>query len=370
MKYLFCPRCGAEKLYRPTLAGRSFKCGCGTKSPVPRYVKQQPVTPPTEPAIPPTRPIVEPKVPTLSEVRRHQRVADECSRLLQLAEAELARCQQEVREKAAAQSELKQFKDQTYSQSVIGKFRWFLAIIGLAPGWVLADATIGTWGCIFFCPLSARAFLWLGDLMGFQKFRSTDCLLLAIEAGTNAESRHRQEQDEVRKHASLHSEALSKAELARTLYETETQRLDKIAAQKQRREERLARTPRPIELPSTSKINTSNVKTMGVGHEWVYACSFPSQMNEGQFPIKVGMTSRTDVLKRLDEQMTGTSMPEPASLLLLFKVENGMQAERALHKSLKNRHRHMDTAVGSEWFRTNPTELVELFLSLGHVETN
>jgi hypothetical protein len=66
-----------------------------------------------------------------------------------------------------------------------------------------------------------------------------------------------------------------------------------------------------------------------------------------------------DVVKRIDEQMTGTSMPERAKLLLVFRVPNGPIAEKAFHAALKSKGRHINEAVGKEWFKKGKGDIEE-----------
>ena len=93
---------------------------------------------------------------------------------------------------------------------------------------------------------------------------------------------------------------------------------------------------REVSLSSTSKVDVSSARSLGTGPEWVYAYSFPSQIGGQRFPIKVGMTSRDDVVRRIDEQLSSTGMHERARVLLLFRVSSAREVETMFHRQLKS----------------------------------
>jgi hypothetical protein len=51
-------------------------------------------------------------------------------------------------------------------------------------------------------------------------------------------------------------------------------------------------------------------------------------------------------------------MPERAKLLLVFRVPNGPIAEKAFHAALKSKGRHINEAVGKEWFKKGKGDIV------------
>ena len=374
MRLLNCRRCGSAKPIRPTMVGRSFLCQCGLRNPVPRFVPHQPacederVTPDSvEPATtrqPEKHESVareKPQAMSRVEVMAIEAEAKDVCDELRRAREQLKKCRVDIRERKAGLVELERLDEQRYTPAATKKFRALFALLGLVPGWIAADATIGVLGMFLFCPLSVKAFLKFADLVGIRAYRSRETLLGVLRQGELSESQLSHHLDRVSELSERHSLITTKANTARRNYENDIRRRADEVRIRREREEQLARTPKPIELRQTPKVDTSNARVLGKGVQWVYAYSFPSQMNGDIFPIKVGMTSRADVVKRIDEQLTGTSMPEPAQLLLLFRVNSASLAENALHTALKSNGRHMKEAVGIEWFKTNPEELVRLY---------
>ena len=243
-----------------------------------------------------------------------------------------------VREGAKARKELQLIEEDSdiLRQSNQSRFvLYFAALIGLVPGWIVADFTLGTWSVLVFCPLSSYLFVLLMRVLGFKVYRPRSELLRLIEQGE-----------------AITPQVLSS--LKSTVEELED-RLHAISDE--------LHFGREVSLSSTSKVDVSSARSLGTGPEWVYAYSFPSQIGGQRFPIKVGMTSRDDVVRRIDEQLSSTGMHERARVLLLFRVSSAREVETMFHRQLKKRGRHKNDAVGKEWFKTSPQELIKLYHS-------
>ena len=101
----------------------------------------------------------------------------------------------------------------------------------------------------------------------------------------------------------------------------------------------------------------------GFGSEYVYCYSFPVHLeaarlkNEKCFPIKVGMATGDPVARIYGQVATSKiALSEPPLLLLVFKTLAARHLERWLHKRLER----SAVAAGTEWFNSNPEELVEM----------
>jgi hypothetical protein len=125
---------------------------------------------------------------------------------------------------------------------------------------------------------------------------------------------------------------------------------------------------KPIEMkwPAAGKVVVTDIKTYGcgIGSEYVYCYSFPTFLEvarlkqERCYRVKVGK-AEGDPITRIYQQVAGskTALSEPPVVLIVFQT----LASRHLEKWLHNRLERAVDAIGSEWFYTNPDELVELF---------
>jgi len=104
------------------------------------------------------------------------------------------------------------------------------------------------------------------------------------------------------------------------------------------------------------KILINQTQRFGRGSERLYVYTFQSLLkpNKRFYPVKIGMTSRSDASKRIMEQLN-SSNAEPAMLLLEISCDNAAKLEKRLHKKL-NIRRVME-APGKEWFLSNVDEL-------------
>jgi hypothetical protein len=113
-------------------------------------------------------------------------------------------------------------------------------------------------------------------------------------------------------------------------------------------------------------IVVTQVKTYGwgIGSEYVYCYTFPTHVEiaqlkgEPRYRVKVG-SAKGDPLQRIFAQFATnkTAVSDSLVVLLIFKTLYASHLERWLHKRLER----AGDSVGSEWFLTNPEELLALF---------
>lgn len=99
----------------------------------------------------------------------------------------------------------------------------------------------------------------------------------------------------------------------------------------------------------------------GEGPECVYAYYFPAYRDQAAYlgntdwPIKIGWTAGEHEVRIRDQ--VGTGMPETPVVGLIYRTKDARNVERLLHSTLRARGKHMDTAIGKEWFCTSLTEV-------------
>ncbi len=102
------------------------------------------------------------------------------------------------------------------------------------------------------------------------------------------------------------------------------------------------------------------VRQIGSGNNSVYVYYYPNykQCAELQgkdvWPCKIGRSEYQNPIHRILEQ-AGTGMPEKPEIALVIRTNRPTDVESAIH-SLLDRVR-MSDAPGTEWFRTNPSEV-------------
>ena len=107
--------------------------------------------------------------------------------------------------------------------------------------------------------------------------------------------------------------------------------------------------------------------TMGTGPQNVYGWYLPAYRQlaelkgEKRFAMKVGTTLTTP--RRRMTNHIGTA-PEKPVLGFVLKIGEAGEWERMVHQELKERGRHIATALGKEWFRTNPDELRRIVVEI------
>lgn len=104
--------------------------------------------------------------------------------------------------------------------------------------------------------------------------------------------------------------------------------------------------------------------TYGKGDFAVYFYYFPSyrKLSEIQgittWPCKIGRTDR-DPLTRVLSQAS-TALPEKPVIEFIIKTENSSLLETVIHSALKLQGKYVEDSPGSEWFDTNPAEVLDI----------
>jgi T5orf172 domain len=103
---------------------------------------------------------------------------------------------------------------------------------------------------------------------------------------------------------------------------------------------------------------------VGTGPQIVYAYYLNVYREAAQlqgadrWPIKVGMTTGP-----LEDRMAAhrTALPDAPKVAVIIRTENAALLEKVLHGILTLRGHRYDASGGSEWFTTNPQEVVDLY---------
>ena len=115
--------------------------------------------------------------------------------------------------------------------------------------------------------------------------------------------------------------------------------------------------------------NMIREKTIGYGKESVYLYYYPqyrkSAESKGEevWECKIGKTVDSEANKRIKSQTTG--LPENPKIGLHIKTDKAREIEQIIHKILKVHGKHIDEAPGTEWFLTSPSEVEEIYKSIG-----
>lgn len=100
----------------------------------------------------------------------------------------------------------------------------------------------------------------------------------------------------------------------------------------------------------------------GEGSGSVYAYYFPCYKEladlkgDERWPIKIGMTSLGRASIRISDQQ-GTVMPEEPVVAYIRRTDTPLKLERLMQSVLFYRGQQIEDAPGTEWFRTNPSEV-------------
>ncbi len=100
---------------------------------------------------------------------------------------------------------------------------------------------------------------------------------------------------------------------------------------------------------------------------WIYAFSFPELIQDGAFPIKIGMTIR-DVEERVADQCKGSAIFSRPTILQSWQVQKVSLTERTVQNLLKLSGKWKSEAPGTEWFVTTLAE-IERVIDLVKKET-
>jgi hypothetical protein len=110
-------------------------------------------------------------------------------------------------------------------------------------------------------------------------------------------------------------------------------------------------------------------RELGQGAEYVYVWYDPihgkyaTMRRQKVWPCKIGKSkSAPDV--RIVAQGALTAHATVPTIPLAFKTDDCDQLESLIHAALKSAGRHMKGSPGTEWFKTNPTEVKRLYRAL------
>ena len=106
-------------------------------------------------------------------------------------------------------------------------------------------------------------------------------------------------------------------------------------------------------------------ETLGVVKQgWVYAYTFPDLMRDGDYKIKIGMTTG-DYTQRITDQTKGEMAFDTATILQTWPTGTPKRLEDAVHAVLKQRGKHCTAGRGTEWFVTSITEIRSIIEFVG-----
>jgi hypothetical protein len=118
---------------------------------------------------------------------------------------------------------------------------------------------------------------------------------------------------------------------------------------------------------NTDEIEISVIPThaiYGKGDNAIYLYYYPSykllaesKLNE-LWPCKIGRTDR-DPLSRVLSQ-SSTALPEKPIIEFIIKSDDSSLLEKAIHSILHLKNRYLTDSPGTEWFMTNPNEVLNI----------
>ena len=126
-------------------------------------------------------------------------------------------------------------------------------------------------------------------------------------------------------------------------------------------------TPRRKNMIPNSDL--ASERTIGSGRSSVYLYYYPQYRERAEskgekvWECKIGRTIHSEADGRIREQATG--LPESPKIGLHIKTDKHKKIERIIHDILKVRGKHIEEAPGTEWFLTSPSEVEEIYNSIG-----
>lgn len=121
----------------------------------------------------------------------------------------------------------------------------------------------------------------------------------------------------------------------------------------------------PIEDRSKTEIESLPAHvSYGNGPNSVYCYYFPAykELNlargKTSWPCKIGRTDRDPLLRVLAQSTT--ALPEIPFIEFVIQTQNSNLLEVSIHTVLTLRGRHIENSPGTEWFDTNPDEILEI----------
>ena len=116
------------------------------------------------------------------------------------------------------------------------------------------------------------------------------------------------------------------------------------------------------------KVDTSQVKSIGSGSESIYLYYLPTyrryaeSLGAPHWPCNIGRTE-DEVTARVSQQI-GDQLPEKPQIALILKTDNCRTLEKKIHDALKRKGKHIQDAIGKEWFLTSPSEVLAIYQSI------
>jgi hypothetical protein len=104
---------------------------------------------------------------------------------------------------------------------------------------------------------------------------------------------------------------------------------------------------------------------VGDGETIVYCYYLPAyqelaKINKEEFwPCKIGRTNGDPLIRVLNQ--VSTSLPEYPNIALKIKTEDSRSLEHAIHNILTLKKRKISSSPGSEWYLTNPDEVIDIY---------
>ena len=128
------------------------------------------------------------------------------------------------------------------------------------------------------------------------------------------------------------------------------------------------------------KVDTSKVKVIGSGNQFVYLYYFPTcRLNSIYYTKYIDDSHETLIYKcnigkttggvkdRVSAQI-GQQLPEKPKIALIIRTDDCASLETEIHDELKRWRKWLDPkysdVVGEEWFLTNPAEVEGIFKSI------
>ncbi|MFG6146818.1 GIY-YIG nuclease family protein [Halobacillus sp. B23F22_1] len=106
----------------------------------------------------------------------------------------------------------------------------------------------------------------------------------------------------------------------------------------------------------------------GSGNSAVYLYYYESYkelsllQDKRTWPCKIGRTDRDPLIRILSQ--ASTALPETPTIDFIIKTDNASLLETTIHSILKLKGKHLENSPGSEWFDTNPEEIIKFIDSV------
>ena len=131
------------------------------------------------------------------------------------------------------------------------------------------------------------------------------------------------------------------------------------------------KAPKAVENPQIN-MNLNAEKTLGTGQNSVYLYYDQQERDsaeskgENVWACKIGMTVN-ELHTRIYQQVSTALPAERLRIGLRIKTDKHEKIERVIHDILKVRGKHIEEALGTEWFLTSPSEVEGIYnFIVGH----